>query len=480
MNVRNITLLALIVSTALTAAFGGWELPAQMGAAMTVVQALRVFAPSLLAATLALSPTLPTIGARCDGDDPESLARAMKDALTQIKQKSSELDEIGKDMKGRLEKGEQFGEKLREDFDKIAESVNSLKLSYNELEQKAVAATQEQHKHIKSWGEQIVADEGYKAIAAGGQKTSARFNVKQINTVAAGGTAGSGLMRPSYHDGDLVRMPRTELTIEDLLPVINVDTSSIDYAVQTLRENNAAMVAEGVKKPYSNYKWESRTAAVRTVAHLAKLTRQAVMNAPRLVGEVDSELRYGLGLVKETQYLYGNGTGQNLNGIMPQATAFALPAGIAAGDIRFANRADVLRLVMLNIQQRGGFVDGFVLNPVDWALLELTKDENGGYMFAQPQSGLTPPSMWKQPVVATPAMQQDDFLAGGFKFGATVYRQLGVEVLISTENDTDFEDNLATMRAEEMIALGVKRGWTFEKGKFSTALGLLAAPPQGS
>lgn len=470
MNVRIFTLLALMISTALTLAFTGWHMGTQMGVAMTGVQLLRVLLPSLMAATLSVP------GLRCDSDDPESLARAMKTALDEIKRKSMDLDEIGKDMKGRMEKGEQFGDKLREDFDKVAETVNSLKLNFNELEQKAIAATAKQHEGIKSWGQQIVDAEQYASIASAGAKTSARFSVKQIDTVAAGGTAGSGLMRPSYHDGDLVRMPRTELTIEDLLPVINVDTSSIDYAKQTLRDNKAAMVAEGTKKPYSNYKWESATTVVRTVAHLAKLTRQAVMNAPRLIGEVDSELRYGLGLVKETQYLYGNGTGQNLNGIMPQATAFALPAGIAAGAIKFANRADVLRLVMLNIQQRGGFVDGFVLNPVDWTLLELTKDENGGYMFAQPQQGIATPSMWKQPVVATPAMAQDDFLAGGFKFGATVYRQLGVEVLISTENDTDFEDNLATMRAEEMMALAVKRGWTFEKGKFTTALGLLTGP----
>lgn len=475
MNVRNITLLALIVSTALTAAFGGWELPAQMGAALSGVQALRVFAPALFSLALSLSPNMPGL-VRADGDDPEALAKAMKTALDQIKAKSADMDELAKEFKGKLTEKDGISTKLREDLDTLLESVNGLKLSYTDLEQKAIDATTNVHKEIKSWGQQIVESDAYEVLGKGGQKTSARFSVKQINTVAAGGTAGSGLMRPSYHDGDLVRMPRTELTIEDLLPLINVDTSSIDFAKQTLRENNAAMVAEGAKKPYSNYKWESATAAVRTVAHLAKLTRQAVMNAPRLIGEVDSELRYGLGLVKETQYLYGNGTGQNLNGIMPQATAFALPAGIAAGDIKFANRADVLRLVMLNIQQRGGFVDGFVLNPVDWALLELTKDENGGYMFAQPQSGLTTPSMWKQPVVATPAMAQDDFLAGGFKFGATVYRQLGVEVLISTENDTDFEDNLATMRAEEMIALAVKRGWTFEKGKFSTALGLLTTP----
>lgn len=475
MNVRTFTLLAMIVSTLACAAGFGWELPTQMAVVLTTVQLARVAFPAMFAFQSPL-PEGVTVGLRCDGDDPETLARAMKDALTQIKQKSADLEQLGAEFKGKMTENNGISTKLREDLDKVLESVNGLKLSYTELEQKAIDATTNVHKGIKSWGQQIVESDGYETLGKGGQKSAVRFSVKQIDTVAAGGTAGSGLMRPSYHDGDLVRMARTELTIEDLLPLINVDTSSIDYAKQTLRENNAAMVAEGAKKPYSNYKWESATAAVRTVAHLAKLTRQAVMNAPRLVGEVDSELRYGLGLVKETQYLYGNGTGQNLLGIMPQATAFALPAGITVNDIKFANRADVLRLVMLNIQNRGGFVDGFVLNPVDWALLELTKDENGGYMFAQPQSGLTTPSMWKQPVVATPAMAQDDFLAGGFKFGATVYRQLGVEVLISTENDTDFEDNLATMRAEEMIALAVKRGWTFEKGKFSTALGLITPP----
>jgi HK97 family phage major capsid protein len=405
-------------------------------------------------------------------DDPEALAKAMKDALALIKTKTTDLDEIGKDMKGRLEKGEAFGQKLQESFDKQAEMVNSLKARYEELEQKAIAATKQQHSGQKSWGQQLVDSDRFADFQEGasGSKTSFRCQIKQIDTVAAGGTAGAGLMAPAYRDGDLVRMPRTELTIEDLLNTINITTSSVDFAKQTVRTNAAAPVAEGAQKPYSNYKWESDTVPVRTLAHLAKLTRQAIMDAPRLVGEVDSEMRYGLGLVKETQYLYGNGVGQNLHGIMPQATAFALPAGITRGEIKFLSRADILRLVMLNIQLRGGIVDGFVVNPVDWTLIELTKDQNGGYMFARPQSGLTTPSLWGQPLVATPAMAAGDFLAGGFKFGATAYRRMGVEVLISTENDVDFELNLATMRAEEMMALAVKRAWTFEKGTFGAAI----------
>lgn len=474
MNIRNITLLALIVSTLACAGVFGWELPTQMATATLAVQALRVFLPSLMHGYV----SYPLGAMRNDSDDPEVLTKAMKDALAAIKSKTAEVEEIGKDLKGKLEKGESFGNNLREDFDKQVIAIGDLQAKFADLEQKAIDATKNESSKRKSWGQQITDSEGFENFqnGANGSKTSFRCQVKQIDTVAAGGNAGVGLMTPAYRDGDLVRMPRTELTIQDLLNSININTSSVDFAKQTTRENNAAMVGEGLQKPYSNYAWESDTVPVRTIAHLAKLTRQALLDAPRLVGEVDSEMRYGLGLVKEQQYLYGNGTGQNLHGIMPQAPTFALPAGITRGEIQFVNRADILRLVMLNIVNRGGLVDGFVLNPVDWALIELTKDENGGYMFSQPQSGLTTPSMWKQPVVSTPAMAAGDFLAGGFRFGATSYRRLGVEVLISTENDKDFELNLATMRAEEMVALAVKRAWTFEKGNFTTAITAVNAP----
>ena len=52
---------------------------------------------------------------------------------------------------------------------------------------------------------------------------------------------------------------------------------------------------------------------------------------------------------------------------------------------------------------------------------------------------------------------------------------MAVEVLISTENVDDFEKNLATMRAEERVAIAVKRPTAFTKGTFSTARTALTA-----
>ena len=148
-----------------------------------------------------------------------------------------------------------------------------------------------------------------------------RAEVKAVTSTAAG-----GLIR-SYREDDVVSLMRERQTIRDLLRVVPVTTSSVDYVTQTTRTNAAAPVAESASKPYSDYAWASATVVLRTLAHLAKITRQAMDDAPRLMAEIDAEMRYGLAYVEERQFLYGTNVGQNLHGIVPQATAFAVPAG---------------------------------------------------------------------------------------------------------------------------------------------------------
>ncbi len=50
-----------------------------------------------------------------------------------------------------------------------------------------------------------------------------------------------------------------------------------------------------------------------------KASRQAMDDAPALASMIDVEMRYGLDDVEERQLLAGDGTGQNLLGMMPQA-----------------------------------------------------------------------------------------------------------------------------------------------------------------
>lgn len=407
--------------------------------------------------------------------DIEELAEGMKTANLAFKAAHKEVKEGYEELTRKMgEQGTTITADLKRQIDEVLVKFNTqfdgLKGEMTALEQKTVAAQKKAEPEVTSWGQQFIEGASVKAALEQGSTFtgSVRQEVKQVNSAAAGGL----ILRP-FRDPEMVGLLRERRVVRDLLSTIRVNTSSVDYVTQTLRTNNAAPVAEGTTKPYSEFAWGSATAVIRTLAHLAKITRQAMDDAPRLMGEIDSEMRYGLGYVEERQFLFGNGTGQNLNGIMPQATNFALPAGFTrrAG----TTKVDVLRVAMLQNAVALLPADGIVLNDVDWADIELTKTSDGAYLFANPQGSVSP-RMWSLPVVTTPAMTADNYLVGNFTMGATIYDRMAVEVLISTENADDFETNRATMRAEERVGLAVKRPQAFTKGLFSTSITAINPP----
>lgn len=64
-------------------------------------------------------------------------------------------------------------------------------------------------------------------------------------------------------------------------------------------------------------------------------------------------------------------------------------------------------------------------------------------------------------------MDSNAFLVGAFKYAVNLYRRMGATVAISTENDDDFEKNLATMRCESRLAVAVRRPYAVVKGAFN-------------
>lgn len=387
------------------------------------------------------------------GDTQQFDPTEIKKALDKI---SDQVKESAEKALAEAAKGIQMSTDQKVKVDELLIKQGELQASLRELEQKVAAGGGGggQPKREKTVGEQLVESEQFKAFQKGGARGSVSMEVKVVTAANSG-----ALIRPRY-ETDIVALPRRRMRIRDLLTVVPINTSSVDYPKQTTRTNAAAPVAEAAAKPYSDYVWSNATAPVRTIAHLAKLTRQAMDDAPRLVGEVDQEMRYGLSLVEEAQLLSGSGVGQNLNGIIPQATAYVAPITIAS-----PTSIDMIRLAMLQASLALFPPDGIVLSEADWARIELTKTTDGAYLFANPQ-GTVDPRLWGLPVVPTPAQAIDAFLVGNFAVGATLYDRMGIEVLISTENADDFEKNLATMRAEERLALAVKRPGAFIAGDF--------------
>ena len=159
-------------------------------------------------------------------------------------------------------------------------------------------------------------------------------------------------------------------------------------------------------------------------------------------------------------------TGTNLLGLMPQATAYAAPAGLT--EPANVTRIDRLRLALLQAVLALYPATGIVLNPLDWAQIEMTKDNQGRYIFANP-TGIAGPQLWGKPVVESLAMAGNQFLLGAFRMAAQIFDREDINVQMSTEDRDNFVKNMVTILAEGRLALAVYRPAALIAGNFTGA-----------
>lgn len=283
-------------------------------------------------------------------------------------------------------------------------------------------------------------------------------------TVGAGRSAGTSLV-PGHRVDGIVTPYQRELRIRDVIGSARTTSSSVEFAKETGFTNNARPVSEGTTKPKSDLTFNLVTAPVRTLAHTFKISRQMLDDAPALAAYVGRRGTYGLQFVEEQQVLFGDGTGQNLNGILPQATAFA-PEFSDAADTAF----DRVNQAISQAEDAEIPVNAIVLNRRDWRRMLGIKDGDERYISSQSPFGSQAQQLWNLPVVATNAMPAGEFVVGAFQDGATIFDRLDVEVLLSTENEDDFVRNLATVRVESRLALAVFRPEAFVAGDLYPAV----------
>lgn len=355
-------------------------------------------------------------------------------------------------------------DKMASEFNALREAEKTLKAAMGELEQHVAQMPLANAKQVvESIGQQVISAEALKTFAAsveGNKRVSVPVKAAMISTDVPG-----NIVAPDRLPGIDVS-PKQRLFIRDLIAPGTTASNTIYWVQQTGFTNNAKVVSENTTKPYSDIEFAEKITPVRTIAHLFKASKQILDDFSQLQSQVDAEMRFGLKYVEEQEILFGDGTGAHLEGIIPQASAFS-----PAFTVEQQNGIDDLRLAMLQAQLARFPASGHVLHFIDWARIELTKDSLGRYILANP-AGLTGPTLWGLPVVATEAAAfQGKFLTGAFSAGAQIFDREETNVVISTENADDFEKNMITIRCEERLALAVKRPEAFVYGSFSTGAG---------
>lgn len=377
-----------------------------------------------------------------------------------------ELQKANAKIEAKAEAGELRG--IVAQLEALAKKQSETGLELQELQQK-LARPIGMPRQSKSPAELVIESQQFKDMQEGRTQTATiqmkSFEYKDATSITSAEASAGTLVVPDRLG--LIRPPEQPLLIRDLLMPGTTSSNALEYPREKVFTNNAAPVAELAQKPQSDITFEMVNTTVKTIAHWMYASKQIMDDAPQLASYINGRLIYGLKLVEEAQILTGDGTGQNLFGIIPQATAYDTTLETAL-DIKNKNKMDVLCTAMLQVQNAFYPPSGIVLHPTDWAAITLSKDANGNYLIASPQ-GTVSQWLWSLPIVPSMSMEQGDFLVGAFRMAAQLFDREQANIAISYEDRDNFIKNAVTIRAEERIALAVYRPQAFVHGSFTTA-----------
>ena len=320
----------------------------------------------------------------------------------------------------------------------------------------------------KSFIDFVKGNDKYQALAQKSQSCAEiEVTKSDMASMAESKVTSAGLVAPQY-DPVIQGAPRQNLLIRDLIPTTPVTGTSFTYFKELLHTMGAGMVAEGMAKPTSNVTFEQVTDIVKKIAVWMPVTDEALDDVPQLYSYIQELLRYDLELKREGQLLKGDGTGNNLNGIMTQATVFD-PDLSKATDTAI----DTVRRAIYQARKQSKLAaDAVVMSDLDWMNIELQKDGENRYLFANLQ-GLVTPVLWGRPIVASDSMDEGDgsttggeFLTGSFQQGARIYDRMGFTIKVGMIND-DFIKNQRAILVEERLGLAVRKKFAFVKGRFN-------------
>lgn len=430
---------------------------------------------AILLAHIAVAPR-GVLAVRADAD-PDKLLAEVKSELQRIQdevkgtaekalKESKNAGELSAETKKTVDELLIVQNKLSEGAKSLEEKLEALNSRNMELEQKIVSRQPGGDKIVTAGMEVISSDELKNFVKNRGCKGSIKIDVKDSLRVmnAITSTEAAGVIWP-HQERSVVEIARRVMTIRSLIPSIPVTTSPIEYSKQTVRTNNANVVGENPEsnKPESAYEWEKAEVPVRTIAHWVPASQQAMNDSGQLQGLIDTELRYGLELKEEQQLLAGTGLNNQLTGLLSEASDYS-----AAFEVTNEQYIDVLRLMILQVALAEYPADGIVLHPTDWAKIELLKDGEQRYLFAN-ATAATGPRLWGLPVVPTQSMTLNNALVGAFSMAATIYDREGATVLISSEDRDNFVKNMLTVLAEKRLALAVKRPTALVTGELDSS-----------
>ncbi len=371
----------------------------------------------------------------------------MKKKLIELKAKLAALKErIEADDKDAIAEGEKLRVEIETTEAAIAEAEKKAKL-LSIIGQKTL---DDNHMPVRNLGEHFT--EWLKTVAV-----TKRFNLTapEFKVASDPMTSPAGAVDfATTFDRNVVTGARTPLVIRNLFGAETISGSTLVYLIEGALEGAPAVTAEGAKKPQLHFDDPTtKTVSLSKIACFIKESDEYINDYPFLASAINGRLLYHLGLMEQNKLV----------------TDLLATSGIQTGSIAAAATAtDIAEAILkaaTDVQNQSGFnADAIVINPTDWFTLRTAKATGTGEYFGGGFFGAQNiPNLWGIPVCVSTAVAAKTIVVGAFKTCGSVVSNGGVSVEATNTNEDDFVKNLMTIRAEERLALAVRRPAGFVK-----------------
>jgi HK97 family phage major capsid protein len=241
----------------------------------------------------------------------------------------------------------------------------------------------------------------------------------------------------------------------DVLPKITLSNRANDNGIikyhdwdEATTARAAAVVAEGGTFAESTATFIERTMPIRKIGDTLPVTEEFGEDAAAAAAELERFLDVNVNTKIDDQIINGDGTGQNLTGLLTSAPDYTPVASGIAG----ANIKDLVRKMRTAIIKGRGSKynpDIVVMNSDTFDRYYLAKDLDNNYLF-DPVNGTIAGLV----VVEDNNMPDNQLVVGDRRF-ATIYEKTGVEISEGMVN-AQFVSDTKTIKARKRLAMLIR------------------------
>jgi HK97 family phage major capsid protein len=275
-----------------------------------------------------------------------------------------------------------------------------------------------------------------------------------LKDAASDASNATNLLQPAQLLPGIVALRREPARILDHIPSLSMNGAAVEWITHASSTGTAGMVAAGGLKPETVLNTTKTILLAKKVAVYASQNDETLADLNGLTAYVAQELLHQLYAAENFQLLLGDGTGENLTGLLNWSgilTRVYASGGETQG-------LDTVDMAIGDLRAGPAFTepDAIIIHPLTWGRLRRTKSSQGTYLVNPDPTAGEANSLWGCPILATTSCPEGTAVVANLAAAATGLIREGLTFQTSKANNDAFQRNQTGFIYEERIQLGVQ------------------------